>query len=73
LQQLSIEARVNGDGDNGMFATAVNANDGMVAVASTATVQLTMTTTIATAIIGQRRHPCQCHSIIVPSSQSRFY
>jgi hypothetical protein len=34
---------------NGIFATAVNADDGMVAAASTATAQLTTTTAIAAA------------------------
>jgi hypothetical protein len=47
-----MEAMVDGGGSNGIFAAAINANDGMVAVASTATVQLTMTTAIATTTIG---------------------
>jgi hypothetical protein len=42
--------------DDGVFAAAVNTNDGMVAVASTAAAQLTMTTIIAAATIGRRRH-----------------
>jgi hypothetical protein len=51
-----MEATVNGSGSKGIFAIAVNTNDGMVAVASTATAQLTMTTAIAAATIGHRRH-----------------
>ncbi len=50
-----MEAMVDGSSGDGVFAAAVNANDGMVAVASTAAAQLTTTTTIAAATIGQRR------------------
>jgi hypothetical protein len=53
-----MEATVDGGGGNGVFAAANDANDGMVAVASTAAAQLTMTTAIAAATIGQRRHCC---------------
>jgi hypothetical protein len=66
-----MEAVVDGGGGNSIFAAAVNANDGMVAEASTAAAQLTMTTAIAAATIGQRRHLCQCHCIIVPPSHCR--
>jgi hypothetical protein len=52
-----MEVAVNGDsgnggGGNGIFATAIDTNEGMVAAASTATAQLMTTTAIATAIIG---------------------
>jgi hypothetical protein len=53
-----MEAAVDGSGGNGVFATLVIANEGMVAAAPTAPAQLTRTTTIAAATIGQRRH-CQ--------------
>jgi hypothetical protein len=36
-----MEAAVNGSGGDGLFAVAVNTNDGMVAAASTAPAQLT--------------------------------
>jgi hypothetical protein len=51
-----MEAMVNGSGGNGVFAAAVNANDGMVAAASTTTAQLTMTTAITATTIGRRSH-----------------
>jgi hypothetical protein len=41
-----------GGGGDGVFAVAINANDGMVAVALTPTSQLTKTTAIAAATIG---------------------
>jgi hypothetical protein len=63
-----MEATVDGGGGDGVFATAINADDGMVAVASTAAAQLTMTTAIATATIGRQRHCHQWDCIIVPPS-----
>jgi hypothetical protein len=68
-----MEATVDGGGGNGIFATAVNANDGMMAVASTATAQLTMTTAIAATTISQRRHCHQCHCVIVPPSHHHLH
>jgi hypothetical protein len=50
----SMEAMVDGRGSNGIFAAAVNADDGLVAVAPTAPAQLTMTAAAATATIGGR-------------------
>jgi hypothetical protein len=47
-----MEATINGGGGNGIFATAINANDWMVAVASTTAAQLTTTTAIAATTIG---------------------
>jgi hypothetical protein len=47
-----METTVNGGGGNDIFATAVNANDGMVAVASTAVAELTTTTAIVATTIG---------------------
>jgi hypothetical protein len=47
-----MEVTVDGGGGDGIFAAAVNADDGMVAVVSTATAQLTTMTTIAAATIG---------------------
>ncbi len=49
-------AAVDGSCGDGIFAATVNAKDGMVAAASTATAQLTMTTDIVAATISQRRH-----------------
>jgi hypothetical protein len=49
-------ARVDGSSGDGVFAAAVNADDGMVVAASTAAAQLTTMTAIATATIGRRRH-----------------
>jgi hypothetical protein len=49
-------AAVNGGCGDGIFAAAVNANDGMVAAASTAAAQLTMTTAIPAATIGRTCH-----------------
>jgi hypothetical protein len=53
-----MEAAVDGGGGDGVFAAAVDANDGMVAAASTAIGQLRTMTAIAAAIISQRSH---CH------------
>jgi hypothetical protein len=53
-----MEAAVAGGGGNGVFAAAINANEGMVVAASTAAAQLGTTITIATATIGRRCH-CQ--------------
>jgi hypothetical protein len=47
-----MEAAVNGGGSNGVFAAAVDANDRMVAAASTATAQLTIAATIAAPTVG---------------------
>jgi hypothetical protein len=47
-----MKVTVNGGGGDGVFAAAVNADDGMVAVASTAAAQLTTKTAIAAATIG---------------------
>ncbi len=47
-----MEATVNGSGGNGVFAATINADDGMVAVASINAAQLTMMTAIAAATIG---------------------
>jgi hypothetical protein len=63
-----MEATVDGGGGDGVFAAAVNADDGMVAVASTVAAQLTTMTAIAADTIGQRCHCCQCHCIIFPPS-----
>jgi hypothetical protein len=46
-----MEVAADGGGSNGIFATAVNANDGMMAAASTTAGQLRTTTTIAAATI----------------------
>jgi hypothetical protein len=51
-----MKAAVDGSGSNGVFAAMVNTDEGMVAAAPTAAAQLTMTTTIATATIGQKCH-----------------
>ncbi len=51
-----MEAAVDGGGGNGVFAAAVNADEGMVATAPITAAQLMTTTTIAAATIGQRRH-----------------
>jgi hypothetical protein len=67
-----MEATVDGGDGDGVFAAAVNADDGMVAVASTAAAQLTTTTAIAAAPIGRRRHHRQCHCVIVPPSHCHF-
>jgi hypothetical protein len=53
-----MEVMVNGGHGNGLFAAAVNANDVMAVMASTAAAQLTPTTAITAATIGQRRHRC---------------
>jgi hypothetical protein len=59
-----MEVAVDGGGGNGIYAAAIDANDGMVAAASTATAQLTITTAIATTIIGQRHHCRRCLQVI---------
>ncbi len=46
-----MEAVVDGGGGDGVFAASVNANDGMVAAASSAAEQLTTMTTIAAVTI----------------------
>jgi hypothetical protein len=51
---------VNGGYGNGVFATTVDAYDGMVAVASTATAQLTTRTAITTATIS---HAVPSHEV----------
>jgi hypothetical protein len=63
-----MEVVVNGGNGNGLFATAINANDGIVAAASTAAAQLTTITAIAAATIGQRHHHRECNCFILPSS-----
>ncbi len=47
-----MEVAVDGGGGDGIFAPAINANEGMVAAALTAAAHLTTTTTIAAATIG---------------------
>jgi hypothetical protein len=47
-----MEAAADGGGRDGNFATAINADDGMMAAALTTTGQLSMTTAIAAATIG---------------------
>jgi hypothetical protein len=64
----SMEAAVNGRGGNGVFATATDADDGMVAAALTTAAQLMTRTAIAAATIGQRHRCYRCHCIIVPPS-----
>jgi hypothetical protein len=68
-----MEAMVDGGGGDGVFAAAVNANEEMVVAAPTAAAQLTRTTTIAAATIGQRCHCQQCHCIIVRISHHRLH
>jgi hypothetical protein len=68
-----MEAAVDGGSGNGVFAAAVNANEGTVAAAPTAAAQLTTTTTIAAATIGRRRHCQQCHCVIVHPSHRHLY
>jgi hypothetical protein len=63
-----MKAGANGGGGNGVFATAVDANDGMMVAASTAAEQLRTTTAIAAATIGQRSHRRQCNCVIAPPS-----
>jgi hypothetical protein len=63
-----MEATVDGDSNDGVFAAAINAIDGMVAVVSTAAAQLMMTTAIDAATMGRRRQCHQCHCHIVPPS-----
>jgi hypothetical protein len=47
-----MEAAVDGGSGDGVFAAAINADDGMVASGSTAAAQLTTTNAIAAATIG---------------------
>ena len=47
-----MEAAVDRSGGDGIFAAAVNPDEGMVAAAPTTAEQLTTTITIATATIG---------------------
>jgi hypothetical protein len=56
-----MEAAVDGSGDDGVFAPAVYADEGLVAAAPTAAAQLMTTTTIAAATSGRRRHCQRCH------------
>jgi hypothetical protein len=46
-----MKMAVDGSGGNGIFAATIDANDRMVAVASTATAKLMATTVIAAATI----------------------
>ncbi len=50
-----MEVGVN-SGNDGIFAASIDANDGMVVVASITTAQLMMITTIAATTISQRCH-----------------
>jgi hypothetical protein len=68
-----MEAAANGGDSYGMFATAVDANDGMMVVASTAAGQLRTITTIADTTIGQRSHRRQCHCVIASPSHRRLH
>jgi hypothetical protein len=68
-----MEATVNGGSGDGIFAAALNADDGIVAVASTAATQLTITTAIAATTIGRRGHYCRCHCVIVPPSHCSLH
>jgi hypothetical protein len=68
-----MEATVNGGGGNGIFSAAINADDGMVAVASTAAAQLMTMTAITAATIGQRHHCSQCHCVIAPPSHRSLH
>jgi hypothetical protein len=67
-----MEAVANGGSGNGVFAAAADANEGMMAAASTANGQLRTTTAIAAATIGQRSHHGQCHCVIAPPSHRRL-
>jgi hypothetical protein len=69
-----MEAAVDGSGgsSNGIFAAAINANDGMVVAASSTAEQLTTTTTITTATISQRCHHCWCYCVITIPSHRRL-
>jgi hypothetical protein len=62
----------DGGGGDGIFSATVNANDGMMAVASTTFEQLRMMTTIAATTIGQRSHHHRCHCFIAPPSHRRL-
>ncbi len=63
IAALPMEAVIDGGGDDGVFAAAIEANDRMVAVVSTAAGQLRMMTAIAAATIGQISHCHQCHCV----------
>jgi hypothetical protein len=68
-----MEVVVDGGVGDGVLATAIDANDVMVAAASTAAAQLTTMTAIGTATISQRHHHRGRHcAIIPPPSQHRF-
>ncbi len=67
-----MEVAVNGGGSYGIFATAVNANDKMMAAASTAAGQLRTTTAIDDATIGRRSHCRQYHCVIATPSHRRL-
>jgi hypothetical protein len=69
---LLMEAVADGGSSDGIFAVAVNTNDGMVMAASITAGQLKMTTAIATATIIQRRHCHQCHCVFAPPSHRRL-
>jgi hypothetical protein len=63
-----MEAAADGGGGDGVFATAVNADDGMMAGASTVAGQARTTTAIAATTTGQGSHRRQCnHVIALPS------
>jgi hypothetical protein len=64
---------VNGSGGDGVFATAVDAIDGMVVAASTAPAQLTTMTAIAAATIGRRGHCSGYNFVIIPPSHCRLH
>ncbi len=49
---MSMEAAVDGSSNDGVFATAVDADEVMMVAAPTTAAQLMMRTTIATATIG---------------------
>jgi hypothetical protein len=66
-----MEAMV--DGSKGVFAAAVNADDGMVVATSTAATPLTTTIAITAATIGQRHHCRGCHFVIDPPSHRRLH
>jgi hypothetical protein len=67
-----MKAAVDGSSGDGVFVAAVNAVDGMVVAASTATGQLRTTTAITAATIGQRSHHRQCHWVIAPLTNRRL-
>jgi hypothetical protein len=67
-----MKAVVNGGGGNGIFATTADANDGMVAAASTTAGQLRTTAAITAATISQRNHCRLCNCVIAPPSHCRL-